>query len=106
MKAKLVGLADVSFQDRNGDSVTGVKAHILYREGSVAGLATAALWFPSDNAFYRVIFSAPVGCTLDLEYGPKNKIVDVAVLPDVVLDLELNPVEKAAEAEAAKKKSA
>ena len=92
MKAKLVSIQDVSFQDRNNEAVMGVKLHILYRQADVAGLATSALWFPSDNIFYKLVSGSPVGCTLDLEYGPKNKLVDVNVLRDVVLDLELNPV--------------
>lgn len=92
MKAKILGCQKVKFRDKDGESVTGVKIHVIHRASDVVGIAVNALWFPSDSPFYPVVLNATLGSTLDLDYGPKNKLMDVSAL-DVVLDYNLKPVE-------------
>lgn len=97
MKVKLMGLQDVDFRDKDGVPVVGVKAHIIHKQSNVVGIATTIKWFSLDNSFYQVIKNAPIGCTLDLEYGPKDKLMGVSVLPNILLDLDLNPVQASVE---------
>ena len=90
MKAVLVGVQKISFENENtGELIDGVKIHMLYPDVDVHGLKADTKFIKTelfnhfDCNFNELKNSAENNLEVDLDYGPRNKIVNITILQPV-----------------------
>lgn len=90
MKAVLVGVQKVSFEnENNGEIIDGVKIHMLYPDEWVHGLKADTKFIKTelfnhfDCNFDDLKNSAENNLEVNLDYGPRNKIVNISILKPV-----------------------
>ena len=85
MKCTLLGFKSVSFTDsQSGELIEGVSVFVTYPESNTIGQCAEKVFF-RKNVFEGFGLTAKklteaIGCAVDLEYGPKNKVVGFAVV--------------------------
>ena len=86
MKAVLVGVQKISFENETGELIDGVKIHMLYPDVGVHGLKAdtkfirTELFNHFDCNFDELKNSAENNSEVDLDYGPRDKIVNISIL--------------------------
>ena len=84
MKCTLLGFKSIDFTDNNGKRIDGVKLFVAYPDSGTEGQAAEGKFidrsvFDSFGVSYKELSDA-FGCAVDLEYGPRNKVVGLSVV--------------------------
>ncbi|MCM1334600.1 MAG: hypothetical protein NC084_00080 [Bacteroides sp.] len=84
MKVTLLGYKTVDFENERGETIEGINLFIAYPEENTVGSA-AEKKFINSQIFDGFGVSSKqlekaIGCVIDVEYGPRNKIVGLSIL--------------------------
>lgn len=60
-KCRVVGVEDASYQSKSGDTVTGIKLHILSDYEKVSGKQAESVYFGGNSSIFDKAMSAKVG---------------------------------------------
>lgn len=83
MKVTLLGFKTVDFDNERGETIEGINLFIAYPEENTVGSASEKK-FINQKVFDSFGVSekdleAAVGCVIDVEYGPRNKVVGLRI---------------------------
>lgn len=60
-KCKIVGIEDASYQSKSGETVTGLKLHVLSDYEKVTGKQAESVYFGGNSSIFDKAMSAKVG---------------------------------------------